>query len=145
VFSPPMRGDDYTILQAICSLDMITLLIVAMYGFGGSLTAVDNLSHIGYSYGYPMVSIRTCASLLSIWNYLGRVASGYVFDIVIQKYKFSRYLLLTLTFIVSCAGHLIIALNVPNILYAASIIIDFRLGAKGPFLFAIIFELFGLN
>ncbi|KAE8057347.1 hypothetical protein FH972_014048 [Carpinus fangiana] len=88
VFSPPKRGDDYTILQSICSLNMITFLIVAMCRFGGSLTAIDNLSQIGSSYGYPMVSIRTCVSLLSTWNYLGRVAAGCVSDIVLQKYKF---------------------------------------------------------
>ncbi|XP_059428670.1 uncharacterized protein LOC132162450 [Corylus avellana] len=116
-----------------------------MCGFGGSLAAIDNLSQIGSSYGYTTVSIRTFMSLLSTWNYLGQVASGCVSDIVLQMYKFPRPHMLTLTLLVSCAGHLLMALNVPNGLYAASIIIGFCLGAQAPLLFAIISELFGLK
>ncbi|PQQ06712.1 protein NUCLEAR FUSION DEFECTIVE 4 [Prunus yedoensis var. nudiflora] len=53
--------------------------------------------------------------------------------------------MLTLTLLLSCVGHLLIAFNVPNGLYAASIIIGFCFGAQWPLLFAIISELFGLK
>jgi hypothetical protein len=42
VFSPPNKGEDYTILQALFSLDMLILFIVAMCGVGGTLTVIDN-------------------------------------------------------------------------------------------------------
>lgn len=53
--------------------------------------------------------------------------------------------MLTLTLIISCIGHLLIAFNVPNGLYIASVIIGFCFGAQWPLLFAIISELFGLK
>ncbi|XP_062155872.1 protein NUCLEAR FUSION DEFECTIVE 4-like [Alnus glutinosa] len=145
VFSPPVRGDDYTILQALFSVDMLILFMSTICGVGGTLTAIDNLGQIGSSYGYPKKSISTFVSLVSIWNYLGRVVSGFVSEIVLQKYKFPRPLILTLTLLLSCAGHLLIAFNVTNGLYVASVIIGFCFGAQWPLLFAIISELFGLK
>ncbi|KAG4907466.1 hypothetical protein JHK84_055995 [Glycine max] len=143
VFSPPERGEDYTILQALFSLDMLILFICSICGIGGTLTAIDNLGQIGKSLRYPKKSISTFVSLVSIWNYLGRVFAGFVSEHYLQKYKFPRPLMLTLTMLLSCVGHLLIAFDVPNGLYAASVIIGFCFGAQWPLLFAIISELFG--
>ncbi|TKY50802.1 NUCLEAR FUSION DEFECTIVE 4 [Spatholobus suberectus] len=145
VFSPPPRGEDYTILQALFSLDMILLFFAGTCGVGGTLTAIDNLGQIGTSLGYPVTSISTFVSLVSIWNYLGRVFSGFVSEHFLQKYKFPRPFMLTLTLLLSCVGHLLIAFNVRNGLYVASVIIGFCFGAQWPLVFAIISELFGLK
>ncbi|XP_020213218.1 uncharacterized membrane protein YMR155W [Cajanus cajan] len=145
VFSPPERGEDYTILQALFSVDMFILFITCICGVGGTLTAIDNLGQIGTSLRYPKKSISTFVSLVSIWNYLGRVFSGFVSEHFLQKYKFPRPLMLTLTLLLSCIGHLLIAFDVPSGLYAASVIIGFCFGAQWPLLFAIISELFGLK
>ncbi|XP_058768703.1 uncharacterized protein LOC131642475 [Vicia villosa] len=145
VFNPPARGEDYTILQALFSIDMLILFIACISGVGGALTAIDNLSQIGTSLRYPKKSISTFVSLVSIWNYLGRVFSGFVSEYVLVKYKFPRPLMLTLILFISCIGHLLIAFDVPNGLYAASVIIGFCFGAQWPLLFAIISELFGLK
>lgn len=145
VFSPPKRGEDYTILQALFSIDMIILFMASICGIGGTLTAIDNLGQIGASLGYPKTSISTFVSLVSIWNYLGRVFAGFVSEYYLNKYKFPRTLMLTLTLIVSCAGHLLIAFNVKDGLYVASVIIGFCFGAQWPLIFAIISELFGLK
>ncbi|GAV60730.1 Nodulin-like domain-containing protein/MFS_1 domain-containing protein [Cephalotus follicularis] len=145
VFRPPVRGDDFTILQALFSIDMLILFLTTICGVGGTLTAIDNLGQIGSSLGYPTQSISTFVSLVSIWNYLGRVVAGFVSEIVLVKYKFPRPLMLTLTLLLSCVGHLLIAFNVPNGLYIASVVIGFCFGAQWPLLFAIISELFGLK
>ncbi|KAK4279622.1 hypothetical protein QN277_011371 [Acacia crassicarpa] len=145
IFSPPARGEDYTILQALFSIDMIVLFLASICGIGGTLTAIDNLGQIGASLGYPKTSISTFVSLVSIWNYLGRVFAGFVSEYYLAKYKFPRTLMLTLTLIVSCAGHLLIAFNVKDGLYVASVIIGFCFGAQWPLIFAIISELFGLK
>ncbi|KAK7280514.1 hypothetical protein RJT34_25578 [Clitoria ternatea] len=145
VLTPPPRGEDYTILQALFSLDMICLFFASTCGVGGTLTAIDNLGQIGTSLGYPKTSISTFVSLVSIWNYLGRVFSGFVSEHILTKYKFPRPLVLTLTLLLSCAGHLLIAFDVPNGLYVASVIIGFCFGAQWPLVFAIISELFGLK
>ncbi|KAF7147119.1 hypothetical protein RHSIM_Rhsim03G0113400 [Rhododendron simsii] len=145
MFSPPSRGEDYTILQALFSIDMLVLFFSSICGIGGTLTAIDNLGQIGTSLGYPKKSISTFVSLVSIWNYLGRVAAGFVSEILLTKYKLPRPLFLTLILLFSCIGHLLIAVNVPNGLYLASVIIGFSFGAQWPLLFAIISELFGLK
>ncbi|KAL7228603.1 hypothetical protein ACSBR2_007334 [Camellia fascicularis] len=141
MFRPPNRGDDYTILQALFSIDMLILLFATTCGVGGTLTAIDNLGQIGASLGYPKRSISTFISLVIIWNYLGRVVAGFVSEIVLTKYKFPRPLMLTLILLLSCLGHLLIAFNVPSGFYIASIIIGFCFGAQWPLLFAIISEL----
>ncbi|KAF2581923.1 hypothetical protein F2Q70_00008624 [Brassica cretica] len=145
MFSPPERGDDYTILQALFSVDMLILFLATICGVGGTLTAIDNLGQIGGSLGYPQRSVSTFVSLVSIWNYFGRVVSGVVSEIFLIKYKFPRPLVLTLILLFSCAGHLLIAFNVPGGLYVASVIIGFCFGAQWPLLFAIISEIFGLK
>ncbi|OMP11960.1 Nodulin-like protein [Corchorus olitorius] len=144
-FKPPNRGEDYTILQALFSLDMFILFLATICGIGGTLTAIDNLGQIGSSQGYPKRSVSTFVSLVSIWNYLGRVTAGFVSEIFLTKYKFPRTLMLTLIMLFSCVGHLLIAFGVPGGLYIASVIIGFCFGAQWPLLFAIISEIFGLK
>nr|XP_027118634.1 protein NUCLEAR FUSION DEFECTIVE 4-like [Coffea arabica] len=145
VFHPPELGEDYTILQAVFSLDLLILLISTSCGIGGALTAIDNLGQIGKSLGYPSNSITTFVSLVSIWNYLGRVAAGFSSEFLLIKYKFPRSLMLTFVLALACVGHILIAFPVPNSLYTASVIIGFCVGAQWTLLFAIISEIFGLK
>ncbi|KAK4353615.1 hypothetical protein RND71_025809 [Anisodus tanguticus] len=147
VFRAPDRGEDYTILQTLFSIDMLILFFATICGVGGTLTAIDNLgqTQIGTSLGYTKTSISTFVSLVSIWNYLGRVVSGFLSEHFLSKYKFPRPLILTITLVISCLGHLLIAFNVPGGLYVASIVIGFCFGAQWPLLYAIISELFGLK
>ncbi|XP_043705269.1 uncharacterized protein LOC122655098 [Telopea speciosissima] len=145
MFRAPDRGEDYTILQALVSVDMLVLFLATICGIGGTLTAIDNLGQIGLSLGYPSSSTSTFVSLVSIWNYLGRVVAGFVSEIFLKKYKFPRPLMLTLVLLLSCVGHILIAFGVPNGLYVASVIIGFCFGAQWPLLFAIISEIFGLK
>ncbi|PHT48932.1 hypothetical protein CQW23_13140 [Capsicum baccatum] len=145
VFRAPERGEDYTILQTLFSIDMLILFIATICGVGGTLAAIDNLGQIGTSLGYPKDSISTFVSLVSIWNYLGRVVSGFLSEHFLSKYKLPRPLMLTITLMISCLGHLLIAFNAPNGLYVASIVIGFCFGAQWPLIYAIISELFGLK
>lgn len=145
VFDPPPRGEDYTILQALLSLDMIILFVATFCGLGSSLTAVDNLGQIGESLGYPNHTVSSFVSLVSIWNYFGRVFSGFVSEYLLAKYKLPRPLMMTLVLLLSCAGHLLIAFPVPGSVYIASVLMGFSFGAQLPLLFAIISELFGLK
>ncbi|KAG6507363.1 uncharacterized protein LOC121981001 [Zingiber officinale] len=142
---PPKRGEDYSILQALLSLDMLIIFFATICGVGGTLTAVDNMGQIGESLGYPLHSTRTFVSLISIWNYAGRVAAGFLSEIFLDRYKLPRPLLFAVVMAVSCAGHLLIAFGVPRSLYFASVLIGFCFGAQMPLLFAIISEVFGLK
>ncbi|KVI00151.1 Major facilitator superfamily [Cynara cardunculus var. scolymus] len=141
----PERGDDFSILQALLSTDMAILYVATFCGLGTSFTAVDNLGQIGESLGYPRKSISTIVSLLSIWNYFGRIFAGFVSEHLLIKFKFPRPLMMTLVLLLSCIGHLLIAFPFTGSVYIASIIIGFSFGAQLPLLFAIVSELFGLK
>ncbi|PIN06709.1 hypothetical protein CDL12_20740 [Handroanthus impetiginosus] len=145
MFIPPERGQDHTILQALVSIDMLLLFLATICGVGGTITAIDNLAEIGTSFGYLTKSITTYVSLVSIWNYLGRVVSGFLSEHFLIKYRFPRPLMLTIILVLSSIAHLLIAFNVPNGLYVASVIIGFCFGAQWPLLSAIISEFFGLK
>ncbi|KAK1562556.1 hypothetical protein Q3G72_013974 [Acer saccharum] len=145
IFKQPERGEDYAILQAIFSIDMLILFTATTCGVGGALTTIDNLGQIAKSLGYPTHTIGNFISLISIWNFLGRVLAGFASEIFLIKYKFPRPLLLTLVILVSCIGHLLIAFGVPNSLYFSSIIIGFCLGAELSLTVSIISEIFGLK
>lgn len=141
----PERGEDYTILQALLSTDMLVLFLATFCGLGSSLTAVDNLGQIGESLGYPQKTVKSFVSLLSIWNYFGRIFSGFVSESLLAKYKFPRPLMMTLVLLLSCIGLLLIAFPFQGSVYVASVIIGFSFGAQLPLIFAIISELFGLK
>ncbi|KAI5346035.1 PREDICTED: NUCLEAR FUSION DEFECTIVE [Prunus dulcis] len=145
VFSPPEIGEDHTILQAVFSIEMLTLFLTTLCGLGGMLTMMDNLGQIGTALGYSMESISTFVSLASIWIYLGEVMVGLLSEIFITKYKCPRPLMFTFSLFLSCIGHLLIAFNVRNGLYIASIITGFCFGGVWPLLFSIISEIFGLK
>ncbi|KAJ0963161.1 hypothetical protein J5N97_028283 [Dioscorea zingiberensis] len=145
MFKPPKRGEDYSIIQSIVSIDMVIIFFASMCGLGGVLTAVDNMAQIGESLGYPSASIGVFISLTSIWNYLGRVFSGFVSEMLLSRYKFPRPLMFAIILFICCFGHLLIALGFPGTLYLASVIMGFCLGAQMPLIFSIISELFGLK
>uniref|UniRef100_J3NFB6 Uncharacterized protein n=1 Tax=Oryza brachyantha TaxID=4533 RepID=J3NFB6_ORYBR len=142
---PPPRGEDYTIVQALVSVDMLLLFTATVFGVGGTLTAIDNMGQIGESLGYPQRSIATFVSLISIWNYLGRVSAGFASDALLSRYGISRPLLVAGVLVLTVPGHLLVAFGVPGSLYAASVLIGFCFGAAYPMILAIISEVFGLK
>eukprot|EP00252_Welwitschia_mirabilis_P008287 TRINITY_DN2004_c0_g1_i1.p1 TRINITY_DN2004_c0_g1~~TRINITY_DN2004_c0_g1_i1.p1 ORF type:complete len:736 (-),score=-69.36 TRINITY_DN2004_c0_g1_i1:566-2773(-) len=142
--APPL-GDDYTIPQALASADMWILFTASTLGLGATLTAVDNMGQIGKSLGYSQHKVSTLVSLISIWNFLGRVGAGYLSETLLRRHGFPRPLMMTGVFVVSCLGHVLIALALPGSLYVASVIIGLCFGATWPLLYAVISELFGLK
>ncbi|GLJ25156.1 hypothetical protein SUGI_0481150 [Cryptomeria japonica] len=145
MFKSPTRGEDYTIPQALVSVDMIILFVATTCGVGTTLTAIDNMGQIGKALGYTPVNISTFVSLISIWNFLGRVVAGFLSEYLLQKYKFPRPLMFTIILLIACVGHVFIAFALPGSLYVASVVIGLSFGAQWPVLFAVISELFGLK
>ncbi|XWS66228.1 hypothetical protein CRYUN_Cryun05aG0181500 [Craigia yunnanensis] len=145
ICKPPKRGEDYSILQALLSIDMLLLFVATFCGLGCSLTAVDNLGQIGESLSYPHQTVSTFVSLLSIWNYFGRVFAGFVSEIILLKYKIPRPLIMALALFLSAVGDILIAFPWPGSVYLASLLLGFSFGAQLTLLFIIVSELFGLK
>lgn len=98
----------------ILSTDMLILFVSTFSGLGCSLTAIDNLGQIGKSLGYPTHTISTLVSLVSIWNYFGRVFSGFVSAKLVVKWKVPRTLMMTLSLVLPSIGDLLIAFPFPG-------------------------------
>ncbi|KAF9597204.1 hypothetical protein IFM89_016345 [Coptis chinensis] len=145
MFRRPDRGEDYTILQALFSIDMLIIFSATFCGLGTSLTAIDNLGQIGESMGYDTLTVSTFTSLVSIWNYCGRVFAGFVSETLVSEKGFPRPLMMTIFLVLSCISYLLIAFPIPGSLYFSSILMGFSYGAQLTLLFTIISELFGLK
>ncbi|XP_074353700.1 protein NUCLEAR FUSION DEFECTIVE 4-like [Apium graveolens] len=145
ILDKPPRGEDYTILQALFSVDMLMILISTACGFGSTLTAIDNMGQIGESLGYPSKTTNAFISLINIWSYFGRIFAGLLSEKLVVKFKFPRPLMTTLCLLLSCAGFVLVAFPSPGSVYLASVIIGFTYGSQLPLLNAIVSELFGLK
>lgn len=145
IWNKPKRGQDYSILQALLSLDMFILFTTTFCGLGCSLASIDNLGQIGQSLGYPTHTVSAFVSLVSIWNYFGRVFSGFVSERMVLKWKVPRPLMMTFSLLLSALGDVFIAFPFPCSVYVASLLIGFSFGIQLTLLFIIISELFGLK
>ena len=145
VCKEPQRGEDFIILQALLSKDMALIFIATVSACGSSVAAIYNLGQIAESLKYPNHSISILVSWISIFNFFGRVFSGFVFETLTTKYKLPRPFLFSLAQVFTCIGLLSIAFPYINSVYVASLIIGFGLGAQTPLIFAIIFDIFGLK
>ncbi|KAB2063460.1 hypothetical protein ES319_A10G217300v1 [Gossypium barbadense] len=92
IFKPPKRGEDFSILQALFSIDMFLVFLGTFCGLGCTLTAADNLGQIGESLG---------------------VFAGFVSEIILLKYKIPRPLIMSLVFLLASVGDLLIAFPWP--------------------------------
>jgi len=78
----PHRGEDFTLTQALIKADFWLLFISMIMGSGSGLTVIDNLGQMSQSLGYDNAHIFV--SMVSIWNFLGRVGGGYISDLVVR-------------------------------------------------------------
>jgi hypothetical protein len=76
----PRRGEDFTMKQAAVKADFWLLFFSVVCGAGSGLMVIDNLGQISQSLGFANAHIFV--SMLSIWNFLGRIGGGYVSEII---------------------------------------------------------------
>uniref|UniRef100_A0A2N9IXW1 Uncharacterized protein n=1 Tax=Fagus sylvatica TaxID=28930 RepID=A0A2N9IXW1_FAGSY len=146
IFNKPKRGEDYTILQAILSVDMLYIFIMSVCGLGSHLTIIDNFRPIGEALNLQDRTISSVITMVSIWNYFGRVYAGFVSELLLQKWKTPRPNMMASVLFMSCIGILLIAFPViPGSYYVSSLLLGFSYGAQVTLIFTIISELFGLK
>ncbi|KAL2611362.1 hypothetical protein R1flu_023054 [Riccia fluitans] len=140
----PHRGENHTFIQAVKKADFWLLFVAMACGMGSGLTAIDNMGQIGASQGYSVQKVGTFISLLSIWNFLGRLGFGTISEICLHRYRIARPVFLALTQATMSIGHLIYAVAFPGSLYVGSVIIGLCYGAQWSLMPAITSEIFGL-
>lgn len=78
----PHRGEDFDLTQALIKADFWLIFWSLLLGSGSGLTVIDNLGQMSESLGYDNTHIFV--SMISIWNFLGRVGGGYFSEIIVR-------------------------------------------------------------
>lgn len=78
----PRRGEDFTLVQALIKADFWLMFFSMLFGSGSGLTVIDNLGQMSQSLGYD--NAHVFVSMISIWNFLGRIGGGYFSEIIVR-------------------------------------------------------------
>ncbi|CAJ1787994.1 unnamed protein product [Sphenostylis stenocarpa] len=139
----PHRGEDFTLTQALIKADFWLLFISMIMGSGSGLTVIDNLGQMSQSLGYDNAHIFV--SMVSIWNFLGRVGGGYISELVVRDHAYPRPSALAVFQLIMTLGHLFIGMGWPGAMYVGTLLVGLGYGAHWAIVPATASELFGLR
>ncbi|KAG9445875.1 hypothetical protein H6P81_012003 [Aristolochia fimbriata] len=139
----PHRGEDFTLMQALIKADFWLIFFSLLLGSGSGLTVIDNLGQMSQSLGYDNPHIFV--SMISIWNFLGRVGGGYFSEIIIRDYAYPRPIAMAVAQIVMAIGHFFFAMAWPGAMHVGTLMIGLGYGAHWAIVPAAASELFGLK
>ncbi|CAK9194211.1 unnamed protein product [Sphagnum jensenii] len=139
----PRRGEDFTMKQAAVKADFWLLFFGLVCGAGSGLMVIDNLGQISQSLGYANPHIFV--SMISIWNFLGRLGGGYVSEIIAREYILPRPILMAAAQAGMALGHVLLAIACPGSLYIGSLLVGLGYGSHWSVIPATASELFGLK
>ncbi|MBA0750646.1 hypothetical protein Gogos_002049 [Gossypium gossypioides] len=112
-------------------------------GSGSGLTVIDNLGQMSQSLGYDNTHIFV--SMISIWNFLGRVGGGYFSEIIVRDHAYPRPVSMAVAQLVMAVGHVFFAMGWPGAMYIGTLLIGLGYGAHWAIVPAAASELFGLK
>lgn len=142
----PQRGDSFTFLQALQSLDFWILLVVQGCGMGAATMLNNNMSQIGSSLGYTDTEITTQVSLWPIFTFTGMVVAGYASDWCLKQKGMARPILDVVSLAAGMAGNVIIAIAAfPGSLFVGSMLAAVSSGAQMSVTIATMSDLVGLR
>ncbi|CAN1797067.1 Protein NUCLEAR FUSION DEFECTIVE 4 [Linum perenne] len=139
----PRRGEDFTLTQALVKADFLLIWFSLVLAAGSGLTVIDNLGQICQSLGYDDANIYV--SLMSIWNFLGRIAGGYFSEIIVRKFEYPRVVAMAASEFIMALGLFYSAMGWPCQIYVVSVVIGLTYGANWAIVPAAVSELFGLK
>uniref|UniRef100_A0A5B7CE29 Uncharacterized protein n=1 Tax=Davidia involucrata TaxID=16924 RepID=A0A5B7CE29_DAVIN len=139
----PHRGEDFTLMQALIKADFWLIFFSLLLGSGSGLTVIDNLGQMSQSLGYNNTHIFV--SMISIWNFLGRIGGGYLSEIIVRDYAYPRPVAMAVAQVIMAVGHFFFAMGWPGAMYIGTLLIGLGYGAHWAIVPAAASELFGLK
>ncbi|CAN1838912.1 Protein NUCLEAR FUSION DEFECTIVE 4 [Linum perenne] len=139
----PHRGEDFTLGQALIKADFWLIFFSLLLGSGSGLTIIDNLGQLSDSLGYD--NTHVFVSMISIWNFLGRVGGGYISEVVVRDYAYPRPVTMAVAQFVMAFGHIFFAFDWPGAMYIGTLLIGLGYGSHWAIVPATASELFGLK
>ncbi|KAI3727056.1 hypothetical protein L1987_66865 [Smallanthus sonchifolius] len=139
----PRRGEDFTLMQALMKADFLLMFFSLVLASGSGLTIIDNLGQMCQSLGYENPHIFV--SMISIWNFLGRVAGGYFSELVVREYAYPRPVAMGVVQVVMACSLFYYAVSGPGAIYIVSVVMGSCYGAHWAIVPSAASELFGLK
>lgn len=139
----PRRGEDFTLMQALIKADFWLIFFSLLLGSGSGLTVIDNLGQMSQSLGYDNTHIFV--SMISIWNFLGRIGGGYFSEIIVRDHAYPRPVAMAFAQIIMAVGHVFFAMGWPGAMHIGTLLIGLGYGAHWAIVPAAASELFGLK
>ncbi|KAG6435074.1 hypothetical protein SASPL_106724 [Salvia splendens] len=139
----PHRGEDFTMMEALVKADLWLIFFSLMLGSGSGLTVIDNLGQMSESLGYD--NSQVFVSMISIFNFLGRVGGGYFSEIVVSDYAYPRPIAIAVAQVFMAIGHFLFAMGWPGSMYVGTLLVGLGYGAHWAIIPATASELFGLK
>ncbi|KAL5581385.1 hypothetical protein UlMin_013827 [Ulmus minor] len=139
----PHRGENFTLTQALIKADFWLIFVSLLLGSGSGLTVIDNLGQLSASLRYDNPHIFV--SLISVWNFLGRVGGGYFSEVIVREHAYPRPVAMAVAQLIMAVGHIYVAFALPGALYVGTILIGLGYGAHWAIVPAAASELFGLK
>ncbi|KAL3829474.1 hypothetical protein ACJIZ3_018276 [Penstemon smallii] len=139
----PHRGEDFTMMEALIKADLWLIFFSLLLGSGSGLTVIDNLGQMSQSLGYD--NTHVFVSMISIWNFLGRVGGGYFSEKIVRDYAYPRPVAIALAQVIMAVGHFIFAMGWPGEMYIGTLLVGLGYGAHWAIVPATASELFGLK
>ncbi|XP_075499380.1 protein NUCLEAR FUSION DEFECTIVE 4-like [Primulina tabacum] len=139
----PRRGEDFTLLEALIKADFWLIFSSFLLGSGSGLTVIDNLGQLSQSLGYD--NTHVFVSMISIWNFLGRVGGGYISEKIVREYAYPRHATMAGAQVLMAFGHFFFAMGWPGAMYVGTLLVGVGYGAHWAIVPAAASELFGLK
>ncbi|GAV64262.1 Nodulin-like domain-containing protein [Cephalotus follicularis] len=139
----PHRGEDFTLMQALIKADLWLIFFSLLLGSGSGLTVIDNLGQMSQSLGYDNPHIFV--SMISIWNFLGRISGGYFSERIVKDHAYPRPVAMAVAQLIMAVGHVIFAMGLPGAMYIGTLLVGLGYGAHWAIVPATASELFGLK
>lgn len=139
----PRRGEDFTLTQALVKADFWLLFWALVCGAGTGLTAIDNMGQISQSLGYSNSNVFV--SMISIWNFVGRLIGGSVSEIIARDYALPRPWAMAASQTLMAIGHFLFAMGWPVSLYLGTLFVGIGYGSHWGIVPPSVSELFGMK
>ncbi|KAJ6866525.1 hypothetical protein NC652_037925 [Populus alba x Populus x berolinensis] len=130
-------------MQALIKADFWLIFFSLLLGSGSGPAVIDNLGQMCQSLGYDNTHIFV--SMISIWNFLGRVGGGYFSEIIVRDHAYPRPVAMAIAQLVMAVGHVFFALGCPGAMCNGTLLIGLGYGAHWAIVPAAASELFGLK
>uniref|UniRef100_A0A803P8A2 Major facilitator superfamily (MFS) profile domain-containing protein n=1 Tax=Cannabis sativa TaxID=3483 RepID=A0A803P8A2_CANSA len=123
----PRSGENFTLTQALVKGDFLLIFASLILAPGFGISVIDNIGQISQSLGYTNSSIFV--SMISIWNFLGRVGGGYLSEIITRDFAYPRPLAMAILQVIMAFGFFYYAMGWPGQIYVVTVLIGLGYGS----------------